>query len=110
LLLENFLAVKLPWDLGAVWRFAMVFVMALVSVFLMGLATVFVMAFVWVFLMGSAMVLVRASATGLVVRFSSGQHTKREKQPRSTPLIVMPHDGTGLSSLIFSLNDFFLLY
>jgi hypothetical protein len=58
--------------------------MAFVPVLLMGFARVFVMAFVSLLLVGFSRVFVMVAAMGLVLGFSSGQHTQREKQPRST--------------------------
>jgi hypothetical protein len=50
------------------------------------------------------------SVMGLVVGFSSGRHTKREKQSRSTPLLVGLHDGIGFSSLDSHLNDLLFIH
>jgi hypothetical protein len=89
--------VKLPWDLVAVWRLAM------------EPGSVFARVFVSVFPMGFPTVLVMTSVMGLVLGFSSGQHTKREKQSLTWPLSVV-HDAVIFSSsLDLLLDDFFLL-
>ena len=79
---------KLPLDLVAAWRLAMepgsVFARVFVSVFPMGLATVLVMT----------------SVMRLVPGFSSGQHTKREKQSLTWPSSVVP-DAVIFSSSLF---------
>jgi hypothetical protein len=72
----------LPWDLEAVWRLTLVFVL--------------------VFLIGPAMVFVMAPVMGLVKGSLFGQHTKQENQLPSTPLNAESHDGNNFSSLIFS--------